>query len=132
MAVNNLKGIYDPLISNRPPVAGDIQRQYDIVTDSHRTAIFDGHRWNELKAPPTITSHNQLYDVAPITGNGSFAAVSNAAGQIKNDVVTMLEHNLRVAEVYDTTTLKLKRAELQYRDGPGSEWTPIQRTKLYE
>lgn len=126
MAVNNLKGTYDPLISNRPPIAGDVQHQYDIVTDRTRIAIFDGQRWNEVSPPPTITA------VAPITGTGSFTAVSNAATQIKNDVVTMLEHNLRVAEVYDTTTLKLKRAELQYRDGPGSEWTQIQRVKLYE
>lgn len=105
--------------------------------------VWDGKQWNEIEDPSLftalpihksgpITSPPTINAIAPITGTGSFTAVSNAATQIKNDVVTMLEHNLRVAEVYDTVTLKLKRAELQYRDGPGSEWTPIQRTKLYE
>ncbi len=127
MAVNNLRGTYDPLTTTRSPVVGDIQQQYDIVTDTYRTAIFDGQRWNEMK-PANATTITSIQN----NGVSSFAAVSNAAGQIKSDVVTMLEHNLRVAEVYDTTTLKLKRAELQYRDGPGSEWTQIQRVKLYE
>lgn len=124
MAITNPRVTYD-IASGRSPVTGDIAMQYNAQRDIDEYAIYDGTAWRIMQYSNTTITNIP-------SPNGNYTAVSNAAGHIKHDVVTMLENNLRVAEIYDSMTLKLKRTELQYRDGPGSMWTPIQRTKLYE
>ena len=116
----------------RPPKMGDIRKRTDYNTWTDIVEIFDGTNWKEITDNVTKNPSGG-YSITSIPAPaGNYAAVSTAATTIKNDVVTMIEKNIRVAEVYDTKTQKLKRAELQFREGPGSVWEPIQRVKLYE
>lgn len=127
MAITKRPTYVDSITSGRPPTIGDIRCHTDYKTWEDIYEIFD---WQRMNGMGTAVASSSLTSVPSPAGN--FTAVSNAATAIKNDVVTMIEKNIRVAEVYDTTTLKLKRAELQFREGPGSVWEPIQRVKLYE
>lgn len=131
MAVN-FPTYTDAVAANRPPIMGDIRKRTDYNTWTDIVEIFDGTIWQEITDNVT-KNPSGTYSITSIPApSGNYAAVSTAATTIKNDVVTMIEKNIRVAEVYDTKTQKLKRAELQFREGPGSVWEPIQRVKLYE
>jgi len=131
MAVN-FPTYTDAVAANRPPIMGDIRKRTDYNTWTDIVEIFDGTNWKEITDNVT-KNPSGTYSITSIPAPaGNYAAVSTAATTIKNDVVTMIEKNIRVAEVYDTKTQKLKRAELQFREGPGSVWEPIQRVKLYE
>lgn len=138
MAINKPSSYYEIGITQRPPTLGDVAQHYDLLTDTYRYAIFDGTRWQEMNdmgttVAKTLTSTSTTGITATqALANQAYVDVSTAAGVIKHDVVTMIEKNIRVAEIYDTNTLKLKRTELQFREGPGSQWEPIQRVKLYE
>jgi hypothetical protein len=131
MAVN-FPTYTDAVAANRPPIMGDIRKRTDYNTWTDIVEIFDGNNWKEITDNVT-KNPSGTYTITSIPApTGNYAAVSTAATTIKNDVVTMIEKNIRVAEVYDTKTQKLKRAELQFREGPGSVWEPIQRVKIYE
>jgi hypothetical protein len=133
MAVN-FPTYTDAVAANRPPIMGDIRKRTDYNTWTDIVEIFNGTDWQDMKVQESVTkTTNGNFSITSIPAPaGNYAAVSTAATTIKNDVVTMIEKNIRVAEVYDTKTQKLKRAELQFREGPGSVWEPIQRVKLYE
>ena len=130
MAINLPKVTYDSVLGNRAPVVGDVARQFNPVTYEDEYAIYDGTTWKKMNAMGVAVTAGSITGVPSPAGN--YHAVSGAATTIKNDVVTMIEKNIRVAEIYDSVSQKLKRAELQFREGPGSSWEPIQRVKLYE
>ena len=130
MAITKFPTYVDPITSGRQPTVGDIRCHTDYKTWEDVYEIFDGVDWQRMNGMGNTVASKSLTAIPSPAGN--FTAVSNAATTIKNDVVTMIEKNIRVAEVYDSTTQKLKRAELQFREGPGSIWEPIQRVKLYE
>ena len=130
MAITKHPTYVDSITSGRPPTIGDIRCHTDYKTWEDIYEIFDGVDWQRMNEMGNAVASSSLTSIPSPAGN--FTAVSNAATAIKNDVVAMIENNIRVAEFYDTTTQKLKRAELQFREGPGSIWEPIQRVKIYE
>jgi hypothetical protein len=122
----------DTISMTRPPKMGDIRKRTDYNNWIDVVEIFDGTNWQQIQDDVSKTTNGNFTITGIPAPAGSYAAVSTAATTIKNDVVAMIEKNIRVAEIYDTTTQKLKRAELQFREGPGSIWEPIQRVKIYE
>jgi hypothetical protein len=126
MAVNLPRhGTWDPITSNRAPIIGDISTQYDITTDTHRTAVYDGHRWVEMNnSTNTIASSNLT--ASSINANASASRIIDH--QFNEKMFEFLEQNLRVAE-YIGSDGKIQTVQLEMRVGPSYVWEPIKRVK---
>lgn len=130
MAVNlPHHGTWDPLTSTRAPIIGDISTQYDITTDTHRTAVYDGQRWVEMNNQTSV-SH-----VAPTIGSSSIVNSTNAKINTIADnflherMFNFMKENIRVAEYTDASG-KIHTVQLEMREGPNFIWEPIKRVKI--
>lgn len=127
MAVNiQTHGTWDPLTSTRDPIIGDISTQYDVATDTYRTAVYDGHRWTEMTSG--ITTGGSTITASNITTTRSNGTSIADTPFLQEQMFDFMKQNLRVAEYTDDDG-KIHTVQLEMRLGPSYVWEPIKRVK---
>jgi hypothetical protein len=127
MAVNLPRGTWDPLTSNRAPIIGDISTQYDVGTDSYRTAVYDGQRWTEMNNGITTGSSGTITTSNITTTRNNGTSIADTP-PLQEQMFDFMKQNLRVAEYTDGDG-KIHTVQLEMRLGPSYVWEPIKRVK---
>lgn len=115
--------------NGRSPIAGDIAKQFNTTTFEDEYAVYDGTFWQKLNTPSITNTAVTATQAMTASSNSVYNNVSAMVTAAHSDICTMFEENIRVAEYIDESG-KPKLVQLEWREGPGNEWSPIRRVKI--